>query len=85
MAMLILASAHCKRGPKTDAKPPAAVVGVQSPGRPIGSVQIILEPGKVLPGGKVVSCVTSSFVELSFPKPEKGIVRATVPYLLTPA
>jgi hypothetical protein len=50
-----------------------------------GSVATVHSGGSDLPDAKVVSCVLRAYGTLSFPSPEKGIVKVTYPLVFSPA
>jgi hypothetical protein len=49
-----------------------------------GTVSNVSNSGSDMPDGAVVSCVVRGFHELSFPQPDRGIVKVTYPIVFSP-
>jgi outer membrane biosynthesis protein TonB len=49
-----------------------------------GSVQLAQDGGSDMPDQNVVQCVARSFMSLSFPSPDGGIVTVVYPLVFTP-
>ena len=49
-----------------------------------GSVAVAEDGGSDLQDAGVVACIVKSFADLSFPKPEGGIVTVVYPLVLSP-